>query len=77
MECDLSLLAIVAVALVGQRAVQACAAQLWLWRELKLAVEPAAALGLAARQTGVYRPQPQETVGLVLCGANFDPASLA
>ena len=52
------------------------AAQLWLWRELKLAVEPAAALGLAALQTGVYRPQPQETVGLVLCGANFDPASL-
>ena len=51
-------------------------AQLWLWRELKLAVEPAAALGLAALQTGVYRPQPQETVGLVLCGANFDPASL-
>ena len=44
--------------------------------ELKLAVEPAAALGLAALQTGVYRPQPQETVGLVLCGANFDPASL-
>jgi threonine dehydratase len=52
------------------------AAQLWLWREFKLAVEPAAALGLAALQTGVYQPQPQETVGLVLCGANFDPASL-
>ena len=56
---------------------EAAKAQLWLWRELKLAVEPAAALGLAALQTGVYRPQPQETVGLVLCGANFDPASLA
>ncbi len=52
------------------------AAQLWLWRELKLAVEPAAALGLAALQTGVYTPRADETVCLVLCGANMDPASL-
>lgn len=52
------------------------AAQLWLWRELKLAVEPAAALGLAALQTGVYQPRADETVCLVLCGANMDPASL-
>eukprot|EP01034_Spumella_vulgaris_P039120 gene39120-48314_t len=53
------------------------AAQLWLWKELKLAVEPAAALGLAALQTGAYKPQPQETVALILCGANFDPTTLA
>ena len=53
------------------------AAQLWLWKELKLAVEPAAALGFAALQTCAYKPQPQETVALILCGANFDPASLA
>ena len=53
------------------------AAQLWLWKEFKLAVEPAAALGLAALQTGAYRPQPRETVALILCGANCDPASLA
>lgn len=52
------------------------AAQLWLWRELKLAVEPAAALGLAALQTGVYKPRADEKVGLVLCGANIDPVSL-
>jgi threonine dehydratase len=52
------------------------AAQQWLWNELKLAVEPAAALGIAALQAGVYRPQPHETVALVLCGANVDPASL-
>ncbi len=52
------------------------AAQLWLWKELKLAVEPAAALGLAALQTGAYKPQPQETVALILCGANLTrPAS--
>ncbi len=52
------------------------AAQLSLWRELKLAVEPAAALGLAALQTGVYVPRLDEKVCLVLCGANIDPASL-
>lgn len=53
------------------------AAQLWLWKELHLAVEPAAALGLAALQTGAYVPAADETVCLVLCGANMDPASLA
>ena len=53
------------------------AAQLWLWKELKLAVEPAAALPLAALQSGRYVPQPDETVCLVICGANLDPASLS
>jgi threonine dehydratase len=53
------------------------AAQLWLWTEFKLAVEPAAALGLAALQTGAYAPRADETVCLVICGANVDPATLA
>ncbi len=53
------------------------AAQQWLWQEMKLAVEPAAALGLAALQTGAYRPKAGERVALILCGANFDPATLA
>ena len=53
------------------------AAQLWLWKEMKLAVEPAAALGLAALQSGAYKPKPDETVCLVICGANLDPASLS
>ncbi|MBX9613477.1 MAG: threonine/serine dehydratase [Burkholderiales bacterium] len=52
------------------------ATQRWLWRELKLAVEPAAALGLAALHTGAYRPRTDETVCLIVCGANLDPASL-
>jgi threonine dehydratase len=52
------------------------AAQRWLWSELKLAVEPAAAVGLAALQSGVYAPKPAEKVCLVLCGANMDPSSL-
>jgi threonine dehydratase len=51
-------------------------AQLWLWKEMKIAVEPAAALGLAALQTGAYVPRADETVCLLICGANFDPASL-
>lgn len=52
-------------------------AQLTLWKEFKLAVEPAAALGLAALQTGAYRPAPDENVCLVLCGANLDPGTLS
>jgi threonine dehydratase len=52
-------------------------AQRQLWRELRLAVEPAAALPLAALRCGAVRPGPQELVALVLCGANLDPATLA
>jgi threonine dehydratase len=61
--------------LLGDDAIRA--AQLWLWQELKLAVEPAAALGLAALKSGVYQPRPDETVCLILCGANLDPATLS
>ena len=53
------------------------AAQLWLWKEMKLAVEPAAALGLAALQTGAYVPAADERVCLIVCGANVDPGTLA
>ncbi|MES2360655.1 MAG: threonine/serine dehydratase [Pseudomonadota bacterium] len=53
------------------------AAQLWMWKELKLAVEPAAALPLAALHSGRYLPQADEKVCLIICGANLDPASLA
>jgi threonine dehydratase len=53
------------------------AAQLWLWKELKLAVEPAAALPLAALQSGRYTPRSDEKVCLIICGANLDPATLA
>jgi len=52
------------------------AAQLWLWKELRLAVEPAAALPLAALHSGAYVPRPDEKVCLIICGANLDPASL-
>ena len=53
------------------------AAQLWLWKELKLAVEPAAALGLAALHSNRYMPRADEKICLIICGANLDPAALA
>jgi threonine dehydratase len=52
-------------------------AQRWMWSALKLAVEPAAALPLAALRSGLVRPRAGEKVCLVVCGANVDPASLA
>jgi threonine dehydratase len=53
------------------------AAQQALWRELRIAVEPAAALPLAALATRAVVPRADEKVLLVLCGANLDVASLA
>jgi len=53
------------------------AAQQQLWRALRLAVEPAAALPLAALRAGLVATQPHERVALVLCGANFDPSTLS
>ena len=53
------------------------AAQHFMWRELKLLVEPAAALPLAALQAGIVVPRAGERVCLIVCGANVDPASLA
>jgi threonine dehydratase len=52
-------------------------AQRRIWSELRLAVEPAAALPLAALWGGVVRPARGERVALIVCGANFDPAHLA
>ena len=52
-------------------------AQRLLWTELRLAVEPAAALPLAALRGGAVQPAAHERVALVLCGANVDAATLA
>jgi threonine dehydratase len=51
-------------------------AQRWMWNALKLAVEPAAALPLAALRTGLVQPRAGARVCLIVCGANLDPASL-
>ncbi|WP_425258591.1 threonine/serine dehydratase [Rubrivivax sp. RP6-9] len=52
-------------------------AQRRIWRTLRLAVEPAAALPLAALWTGAVQPAAHERVVVVVCGANLDPATLA
>ena len=48
-------------------------AQRELWRALRIAVEPAASVGIAALRTGAYRPEPGERVAVVLSGANTKP----
>jgi threonine dehydratase len=47
-------------------------AQTFLWRSLRLMAEPGGATALAALLSGVYRPQPGERVGVVICGANAE-----
>ncbi len=49
-------------------------AQLLLWKEFKLAVEPAAAVPLAALRSGIAKDA--RRVCLIVCGANLDPATL-
>ncbi len=56
---------------------QILAAQKLLWQKLRIITEPGGAAALAALISGVYRPAPGERVGVVLCGANTDPAKLA
>jgi threonine dehydratase len=60
--------------LVDEHAIRA--AQVWLWNDLQIVVEPAAALPLAALHSGAYRPAADERVCVILCGANTDPATL-
>jgi threonine dehydratase len=52
-------------------------AQRLLWRDFRLAAEPGGAAALAALLSGAYRPAPGERVGVLLCGSNVDPATLA
>ena len=51
-------------------------AQLWLWRELRLLVEPAGAAALAALISGAYTPTRGEKVAVLLCGGNVAPDPL-
>jgi threonine dehydratase len=48
-----------------------------LWSEVRLAAEPGAAAPVAALLEGVYVPEPGERVGVIVCGANADPADLS
>lgn len=49
-------------------------AQRMLWDKLRLVGEPGAATALAAVTSGPYQPEPDERVGVLLCGGNAGPA---
>lgn len=51
-------------------------ARRWLWQEARLATEPGTAAAVAALRCGAYQPSRGETVVVVICGANADPADL-
>lgn len=50
-------------------------AQRWLWDRLRVVAEPGGATALAALIGGGWTPPPGARVGVVVCGANCDPAS--
>jgi threonine dehydratase len=62
------------VALVEDPAIRST--QLMLWNDWRIASEPGGAAALAALLSGAYRPAPGESVGVLLCGGNVDPATL-
>lgn len=45
-------------------------AQRKLWRDMQLVTEPGGATAFAALLSGAYKPQTDERVGVVVCGAN-------
>jgi threonine dehydratase len=45
-------------------------AQRHLWREMQLVTEPGGAAAFAALLSGAYKPEKDERVGIVVCGAN-------
>ena len=52
-------------------------AQRELWRALSIVAEPGGAAAYAALISGAYRPQKDERVGVLVCGANADLAAFA
>ena len=52
-------------------------AQAWLWQTHRIMTEPGGATVLAALLSGVYKPQRNERICAVICGANVDPAKFA
>jgi threonine dehydratase len=45
-----------------------------LWDNLRLIAEPGGAAALAGLRSGKYQPRAGERVGVIVCGANTDPA---
>ncbi|HXT05310.1 MAG TPA: threonine/serine dehydratase [Roseiarcus sp.] len=63
------------VALVDDAAISA--AQRKLWRDFNIVTEPGGAAAYAALLSGAYRPGAGERLGVLVCGANADLATLA
>ena len=63
------------VALVTDEAIRE--AQHVLWRDYRIATEPGGAAALAALISETYKPQPNERIGILLCGANVELTKLA
>jgi threonine dehydratase len=61
--------------LVSDEAIHA--AQIMLWEEARVVSEPGGAAALAALATGAYRPEGNERIVVLVCGANADPGSVA
>jgi threonine dehydratase len=53
------------------------AAQRTLWDVARVVAEPGGATALAALIAGAYRPAAGERVGVLVCGGNCDPGSVA
>ena len=62
------------IVLVEDKAIMA--ARSWLWDRLRLVVEPGGAAALAALLSKAYCPPAQARIGVLLCGANTDLATL-
>lgn len=63
------------VVTVGDEAIRS--GQRKLWDMLRLVAEPGGATALAALVTGAWRPPPGSHVGVIVCGANCDPGTVA
>ena len=46
-----------------------------LWDRVRVLAEPGGAAAMAALLSGAYRPRPGENIGVLVCGANTDPAT--
>ena len=49
-----------------------CTAQEALWRTMRVLAEPGGATAFAAVLSGKYDPQPEERVGVLVCGGNLE-----
>ena len=53
------------------------AAQALIWDRLRLIAEPGGATALAALLCGAFKPPAGARIGVLVCGANTDPAKVA